>query len=115
MLANVPLRDAKPAIVVCPHCARHLMEVKDVQWAAMSLEFTFECTGCGTELKRAISGHEEVAAFTSRASTLLRDLQIFNFNPGQIGPGREPRMPDPRPVERRATDHQTPMPRYDGS
>jgi hypothetical protein len=31
MRANVPLRDARPAVIVCPHCTRHLMEVKDVQ------------------------------------------------------------------------------------
>ncbi len=40
MRANVPLRDARPAVIVCPHCARHLMEVKDVQWALTRLEFT---------------------------------------------------------------------------
>lgn len=79
MLANVALGDARPAVIVCPQCARHLMEVKDVQWAAAKLSFTFECAGCGTELHREIAGTEQVAAYTSRASALLRDMEIFRL------------------------------------
>lgn len=79
MLENVPLRDAKPAVIVCPECARHLMEVKDVRWAMTKLEFTYECSGCGAETLRAIAGDAPV--FVSRASTHLRSLEIFNFNP----------------------------------
>lgn len=79
MLANVPLAEARPAIVICPHCARHLMEVKDVQWAAAKLEFTFACTGCGTELSKSIAGEEEIASYTSAASALLQKLEIFSL------------------------------------
>lgn len=96
MRANVPLRDARPAVMVCPHCARHLMEVKDVQWALMKLEFTFACAGCGTEVKRAIAGDAEVPTTRSRASTLLRDLPIFTFSPERIGAAA------PRPERRPA-------------
>lgn len=102
MRANVPLRDARPAVIVCPHCARHLMEVKDVQWALTKLEFTFACAGCGTEVTRAIAGDAEVPAQRSRASALLHELPIFTFSPERIGagaprvlsPGRQSR-PDP--------------------
>lgn len=87
MLANVALRDAKPAVVVCPDCKQRLMEIKDVQWAVTKLEFTYECTGCGAEVKKAIEGTAEIATFTSRASDVLRNLQIFTFSPDLIGKG----------------------------
>lgn len=79
MLENVPLRDAKPAVIVCPNCARHLMEVMDVRWAMTKLEFTYQCSGCGAETIRALAGDTPV--FVSRASTHLRSLEIFRFNP----------------------------------
>ncbi len=77
MLANVSLRDARPAVIVCPSCTRHLMEVKDVRWAMTKLEFTYECSGCGAETTRSLAGDTPI--FTSRASALLRDLQIFSM------------------------------------
>jgi len=79
MLENVPLRDARPAVIVCPECWRHLMEVMDVRWAMTKLEFTYACTGCGHQTIRAIAGDTPV--FVSRASTHLRSLEIFNFDP----------------------------------
>ncbi len=79
MLENVPLRDARPAVIVCPECRRHLMEVMDVRWAMTKLEFTYACTGCGAQTIRAIAGDTPV--FVSRASTHLRSLEIFNFDP----------------------------------
>lgn len=88
MLENVPLRDAKPAVIVCPECRRHLMEVMDVRWAMTKLEFTYACTGCGHQTLRAISGDTPV--FVSRASTHLRSLEIFNFNP-DAGKTQRPR------------------------
>jgi hypothetical protein len=93
MRANVPLRDARPAVIVCPHCTRHLMEVKDVQWALTKLEFTFTCAGCGTEVTRAIAGNVEIPVAGSRASALLRDLPIFTFSPERIGAGAPPATP----------------------
>lgn len=106
MRANVPLRDARPAVIVCPHCARHLMEVKDVQWALTKLEFTFACAGCGTEVTHAIAGDTEVPAPRSRASALLRDLPIFTFSPERIGAGAPTAAPlaptaSARPAARR--------------
>jgi len=93
MLENVPLRDAKPAVIVCPECRRHLMEVKDVRWAMTKLEFTYSCTGCGAETIRALAGDTPV--FVSRASTHLRSLEIFSFNPDAEKPPRL-RAPDTR-------------------
>lgn len=88
MLANAPLRDARPVIVVCPSCAQHLMDIKDVRWASTKLELTYECTGCGAELQKSIAGSEPVVAFTSRASTLLRSLEIFRFDPDYAKPAQ---------------------------
>lgn len=105
MLANVALRDARPAVVVCPHCAQHLMEVKDVQWAMTKLELTYECVGCGTELSKTIAGTDEVASLMSRASTLLRDLQIFTFSPDRIGKSQPIARRDTAPAAPRADNH----------
>jgi hypothetical protein len=55
------------------------MEVMDVRWAMTKLEFTYGCTGCGAQTVRAIAGDTPV--FVSRASTHLRSLEIFNFDP----------------------------------
>ena len=55
------------------------MEVMDVRWAMTKLEFTYACTGCGHQTVRAIAGDTPV--FVSRASTHLRNLEIFNFSP----------------------------------
>lgn len=79
MLENVPLRDARPAVIVCPDCARHLMEIVDVRWAMTKLEFTYACSGCGAQHIRAIAGDTPV--FVSRASKHLRSLAIFDFSP----------------------------------
>ena len=79
MLANVPLHEARPAVVICPHCTRHLMEIKDVQWAASKLEFILECSGCGTELSKCIEGEAQVANYVSTASALLQKLEIFRL------------------------------------
>lgn len=80
MLATAHLHDARPAVVVCPQCAQRLMEIKDVQWAAAKLEFTFECADCGTELSKTVAGEEPVASYTSRASVLLQNLEIFTLS-----------------------------------
>jgi hypothetical protein len=64
MLTNVPLRDFKdfkPDVVICPHCTQHLMGVKDVRWGAKKVEFTYGCSGCGTELDKTIA--EDVPAY----------------------------------------------------
>ena len=100
MLANVPLRDVQPTVMVCPQCAQRLMEITDVQWAQTKLEFTYGCEGCGTEVKKAVEGSEPVAAFTSRASALLRDLQIFSFSPDAVGArSAAERSPLPSPAQ----------------
>lgn len=92
MLENVPLRDAKPAVIVCPDCARHLMEVMDVRWAMTQLEFTYACSGCGAQTIRAIAG--DTSVFVSRASTHLRNLEIFNFSPEPAERALRHRVPD---------------------
>lgn len=86
MLGNVALRDARPAVIVCPDCRRHLMEVSDVRWAMTRLEFVFQCGGCGAQLTRAIAGDTPV--FKSRASAHLQSLEIFRFDPDADKPPR---------------------------
>lgn len=98
MLENVPLRDAKPAVIVCPDCRRHLMEVKDVRWAMTSSSSPMLARAAAPETIRAIAGDTPV--FVSRASTHLRSLEIFRFSP-------EPteRAPRPRPTETAISSH----------
>jgi len=81
MRANVPLRDARPAVIVCPHCARHLMEVKDVQWALTRLEFTFACAGCGTEVPRDRRRHRGAAPRSRRLGAAARPADL-HLQPG---------------------------------
>ena len=54
MLSHVQLRDFKPDVVICPHCTQHLMGVKDVQWTADRVSFTYGCAGCGHEIDRPV-------------------------------------------------------------
>jgi hypothetical protein len=90
--------------MVCPHCAQRLMDITDVQWAQTKLEFTYGCAGCGTEIKKAVEGSEPIAAFTSRASALLRDVQIFSFSPDAVGTrSSNERTPLPSPAPATST------------
>ena len=95
MLENVPLRDARPAVIVCPDCARHLMEIVDVRWAMTKLEFTYACSGCGAQHIRAIAGDTPV--FVSRASKHLQSLAIFDFSPDAGHPPQQHHAPERRP------------------
>lgn len=65
MLSHVQLRDFKPDVVICPHCTQHLMGVKDVQWAADHVSFTYGCAGCGHEIDRPVGDDVFPAALSS--------------------------------------------------
>jgi hypothetical protein len=65
MLSHVQLRDFKPDVVICPHCTQHLMGVKDVQWAADRVSFTYGCAGCGHEIDRPVGDDVFPAALSS--------------------------------------------------
>ena len=65
MLSHVQLRDFKPDVVICPHCTQHLMGVKDVQWAADRVSFTYGCAGCGHEIDRPVGDDGLPAALSS--------------------------------------------------
>jgi hypothetical protein len=64
MLSHVQLRDFKPDVVICPHCTQHLMGVKDVQWAADRVSFTYGCAGCGHEIDRPVGDEVFPAALS---------------------------------------------------
>jgi hypothetical protein len=74
MLNHVQLRDFKPDVVICPHCTQHLMGVKDVQWAADRVSFTYGCAGCGHEIDRPV-GDDVVPAALSSAKALNQALK----------------------------------------
>jgi len=65
MLSHVQLRDFKPDVVICPHCTQHLMGVKDVQWTAEHVSFTYGCAGCGHEIDRPVGDEAIPAAWSS--------------------------------------------------
>lgn len=67
MLSHVQLRDFKPDVVICPHCTQHLMGVKDVQWTADRVSFTYGCAGCGHEIDRPVG--EDVIPAARAAAT----------------------------------------------
>jgi len=91
MLSHVQLRDFKPDVVICPHCTQHLMGVKDVQWAADRVSFTYGCAGCGHEIDRPVGDDVFPAALSSAKVqqatapepagdvTLMDDLGPFPF------------------------------------
>ncbi|MBN9603157.1 MAG: hypothetical protein J0G33_09515 [Afipia felis] len=65
MLSQVQLRDFKPDVVICPHCTQHLMGVKDVQWAADCVSFTYGCAGCGHEIDRPVADEAIPASWSN--------------------------------------------------
>lgn len=71
MLSHVQLRDFKPDVVICPHCTQHLMGVKDVQWTADRVSFTYGCAGCGHEIDRPVG--EDVIPAARAAATPKTD------------------------------------------
>jgi hypothetical protein len=48
--------DIEPAFVICPSCVGLPMFVRDVEphWSLAKIDFTYECSDCGAELKQTI-------------------------------------------------------------
>jgi hypothetical protein len=47
--------EIEPAFVICPSCVGLPMYVRDVEphWSMAKIEFTYECSDCGAELRHA--------------------------------------------------------------
>ena len=82
MLSHVQLRDFKPDVVICPHCTQHLMGVKDVQWMANRVSFTYGCAGCGHEIDRPVGDDVFPAALsTIKAPEPAEDVTVMDEHP----------------------------------
>lgn len=52
--------DTEPAFVICPSCVGIPMYVRDVEphWSMAKIDFTYECSDCGTEVKKTVTKPE---------------------------------------------------------
>jgi len=48
--------EIEPAFVICPSCVGLPMYVRDVDphWSMAKIEFTYECSDCGAELRQTV-------------------------------------------------------------
>ena len=60
MPAYTQFQVAELADVVCPHCIGLTMYVVDVEphWNIATLDFTYECSSCGTNVKTNVTKPE---------------------------------------------------------
>ena len=51
-----PHDDIEPAFVICPSCVGLPMFVRDVEphWSMAKIEFTYECSDCGAEVRQTV-------------------------------------------------------------
>ena len=52
--------DDKTPFMICPSCAGLLMGIKDVapHWSMAKIDFTFECSDCGAEIRQTVTKSE---------------------------------------------------------
>ena len=52
--------EVEPIAIVCPCCLRLPMHVVEVQhhWSMTKLDFIYECSDCGTEVKKTVAKAE---------------------------------------------------------
>jgi hypothetical protein len=62
MPAFIHHHDAKPPFMICPSCAGLPMYIKDVavHWSMAKIDFTYECSNCGAEIRQTVTGQELV-------------------------------------------------------
>jgi len=48
--------EVEPFTIICPSCLRQPMHVVEVQphWSMTKLDFIYECSDCGTEVKKTV-------------------------------------------------------------
>ncbi len=52
--------EVEPFTIICPSCLRQPMHVVEVQphWSLTKLDFIYECSDCGTEVKKTVAKAE---------------------------------------------------------
>jgi hypothetical protein len=60
MPAYIHHHDAEPFFMICPSCERLPMYIKDVapHWIMAKIDFTFECSHCGAEIRQTVTKPE---------------------------------------------------------
>ena len=62
MPAYIQHHEVEIAAIVCPTCRGLLpMHVRDVEphWSMAKIDFTYECSDCGTEVKKTVTKPEQ--------------------------------------------------------
>jgi len=56
MPAYVQHHKSEAALIVCPNCRGLPMYVRDVEphWSMAKIDFTYECSDCGTEVRQTV-------------------------------------------------------------
>jgi hypothetical protein len=73
MPAYIQHREVKPAPIACPCGAGRPLYVREVEthWSMAKVEFIFECSACGAEIKKTVTKperrHESATASTRLA------------------------------------------------
>lgn len=51
--------DVSAAVAICPSCLFLPMQIREVQphWNLARLDFVFECTACGSEVRETVAKH----------------------------------------------------------
>ncbi len=59
MPAYIQHHEVEPFAIVCPNCIGLPMHVVEVQphWSMAKINFTYECSDCGTEIKKTVTRH----------------------------------------------------------
>jgi len=59
MPAYIHHHDAEPAFIICPSCERVPMYFKDAtpHWRTAKVDFTYECSECGAEMRQTVTLH----------------------------------------------------------
>lgn len=56
MPAYIHHHEFEPAFIICPSCVGMPMFVRDVEphWTMAKIDFTFECSDCGAEIRKTV-------------------------------------------------------------
>lgn len=60
MPAYMHHHDADPMGIICPSCMGLPLHIRDVEplWSAARLDFIYECTDCGAEVRKTVTKSE---------------------------------------------------------